>query len=95
MAKTAPSAPNAFPSEIARYLAVDPDDVKRMIRLAGLPAIKIPKKTRSVHRIPLRDFHTWLKKRSSNPSPELDSYDQFLADFNTTRQTSIPDPANE
>ena len=81
MARSAPTAPNAFVAEVARYLAVDPDDVQRMIRLAKLPAIRIPKVTRTVQRIPLRDFHAWLLKRTTNPTPQLASYETFLADF--------------
>jgi len=87
VARTVRSSPNAFVSEVARYLAVDPDDVQRMIRIAKLPALKIPKETRTVHRIPLRDFHAWLLKRTKNPAPQLASYDTFLADFDATART--------
>lgn len=87
MARTVRSSPNAFVAEVARYLAVDPDDVQRMIDLAKLPAIKIPKRTRTVKRIPLRDFHAWLLKRTVNPSPLLANYDTFLADFDASVRT--------
>lgn len=87
MARTVRSSPNAFVAEVARYLAVDPDDVQRMITVAKLPALKIPKKTRTVHRIPLRDFHAWLLKRTQNPTPQLATYDTFLADFDASART--------
>jgi hypothetical protein len=81
MARSSPSAPHAFVSEVARYLAMEPADVKRMIALDKLPAVRIPREKRHVHRIPLRDFHAWLLKLSTAPVPELASYETFLADF--------------
>lgn len=96
MAATVRSSPNAFVSEVARYLAVEPGEIKRMIRLAKLPAIKIPATTRTVHRIPLRDFHAWLLKRTENPTPQLARYESFLADFDAsarTGKTTTPDQA--
>ena len=92
MACSVRKSPNAFVAEVARYLAIDPDDVQRMIRVAKLPAIKIPKAKRAVLRIPLRDFHSWLLKRTQNPPPELSSYDTFLADFDEARMTRTPLP---
>lgn len=76
----------AFVAEVARYLSVEPPDIQRMIRLAKLPAIKIPKATRPVFRIPLRDFHVWLVSRTTNPAPELANYEKFLKDFDQVRQ---------
>jgi excisionase family DNA binding protein len=87
MAATVRSSANAFVAEVARYLAVEPGDIQRMIRVAKLPAIRIPKETRTVQRIPLRDFHAWLLKRTENPTPQLASYDTFLADFDATART--------
>lgn len=84
MAQSAKNSPNAFVAEVARYLAVEPADVKRMIRVDRLPAIRIPKQVRAVLRVPLRDFHAWLCKRAQNPTPELASYEQFLADFDAS-----------
>lgn len=84
MARTAAQTPNAFVAEIARYLSVEPEDVQRLIRVAKLPAIRIPKEKRAVVRVPLRDFHGWLLKRTQNPTPELEIYDTFLADFDAT-----------
>lgn len=81
MAATLRQTPNAFVSEVARYLALDPEDVRRLIRLDRLPALKLKRTTRTVHRIPLRDFHEWLLLRAENPVPALRDYPTFLADF--------------
>jgi hypothetical protein len=81
MAQTPNRGALAFPAEVARYLSVDPNDVKRMIRLAKLPAIRIPAATRAVTRIPLRDFHAWLIARSVNETPEFANYEKFMEDF--------------
>lgn len=78
------SRSNAFVAEVARYLEVEPDDVKRMIRTAKLPSLQVPKKTRNVTRIPLRSFHAWLMGRTENPGPMAD-YETFLTDFRETQ----------
>lgn len=78
MARSRDKSAFAFPAEVARYLEVEPEDVKRMIKLDALPVSKIPAKTRAVQRIPLRDFHRWLIGRSSGDT-------SLLADFNTWR----------
>lgn len=88
MASSLRKSPNAFVAEVARYLAVEPLDVKRMIRSDKLPALKIPHRTKTVYRIPLRDFHVWLRQRAENPVPQLASYDTFLADFNALARTA-------
>lgn len=85
MAHSNKDAALAFVAEVARFLAVDADAVQRMIRMAKLPAIKIPMNTRNVYRIPLRDFHGWLLKRTINPTPEWENYDKFLEDFSQVR----------
>lgn len=76
-------SPYAFVAEVARYLAVEPADVRRLIRQHALPATRLPAATRVVHRIPLRDFHAWLLRQT--PSPEtalhLADYPTFLEDF--------------
>lgn len=87
MASTRKRSSNAFLAEVARYLCVDADDVKRMIETAKLPAIKIPKMTRTVQRVPLRDFHAWLLHRTQNPTPGLANYETFLADFDASVRT--------
>ena len=46
-----PSTDWAMPAEIARFLRLDPADIATLIKSDGLPATKIPKKTRSVTRV--------------------------------------------
>ena len=87
MACSVRSSPIAFPAEVARYLMVEPEDVKRMIRMDKLPAIEIPMLKRKVTRIHLRDFHLWLLHRSKNPSGQLANYEIFLADFDASART--------
>jgi excisionase family DNA binding protein len=91
MAQSVRSSPNAFPAEVARYLALEPGDVQELVKKAKLPALKIPKKTRTVIRIPLRDFHAWLQARTQNPTPHLAKYETFLADFDAAVRHSRPD----
>lgn len=74
---------NAFVVEVARYLMVDADDVRRMVEMDNLPAISIPKKTRTVLRIPLRELHGWLVKRAKNGA--LQNYERFREEFNAAR----------
>lgn len=74
----------AYPAEVARYLALEPADIRRMMEIDRLPFLKIPKQTRNVFRIPLRDFHKWLLDRAHNPAPHLARYETFLADFDTS-----------
>jgi hypothetical protein len=81
MASSVRSSAYAFVAEVARYLAVDPKDVKRMIELDALPASRIPKKKRTVERIYLPDFHQWILGRSSGQNDRLRDYPAFLAEF--------------
>lgn len=81
----------AFPCEIARFLCVEAADVETMFQSDDLPYRLIPKKKRSVKRVPLRDFHVWLKNRPGNAAKELANYDKFLADFNAAvRGPGVP-----
>ncbi len=82
MAKSGHQSAIAFPAEVARYLLLDPEDVARLIELDGLPALSIPKATRKVTRINLRDLYSWLVVRTKNPPANLTDYETFLADFN-------------
>jgi hypothetical protein len=84
MASSATAAPHAFVAEIARYLAMEPADVQRMVELDRLPALRLPREKRHVLRIPLRDFHRWLCARAVTPTPALATYETFLADFDAS-----------
>jgi len=76
----------AFVVEVARYLLVDPEDVRRMIQMDGMPAFSIPKKTRPVLRIPLRGLHAWLMKRARGGDSGIQSYDKFRDGFMAARE---------
>lgn len=94
MARSLRSSPIAFPAEVARYLCLHPNEVKDLIKKANLPILRIPKKTRAVTRVPLRDFHAWLQGRTQNPTPQLAHYETFLADFDAVRTHSDDDSAD-
>gem|GEM_PF-5710543 len=70
--------PVALPREVARFLAVEPTEIKRLAKLAGLAATRIPARMRSVLRIYLPDLHLWLLSRSLNVAALAD-YTAFLA----------------
>ena len=79
------SGNNVFVADVARFLAVESADVKRMVEMDGLPAISIPQAQRPVLRIPLRGLHEWLQKRAKNDPPGLRSYESFEQEFMTAR----------
>lgn len=59
-------------STIARYLRVKRDAVIRMIEEDGLPAVRIPTRTKHVRKVPLRPFHLWLYQGSENTATSLE-----------------------
>ncbi|MEO5712591.1 MAG: hypothetical protein ABIT37_03810 [Luteolibacter sp.] len=89
MARSPINNPLAFPCEIARFLCVEAADVETMFKSDKLPFRSIPKKKRTVKRVPLRDFHEWLKNRPGNPSRCLANYETFLADFNAAVRGAV------
>lgn len=86
MARSPQNSSLAFPSEVARYLCLEDEDINRMMAMDALPYLLVPKIKRSVRRIPLRDFHAWLLKRVKNPAPAISKFETFLADFHATRR---------
>lgn len=78
----------AMPAEIARFMRIELRDVKTLIQSDGLPATRIPKKTRSVSRIWLRDLHQWLLGNTPSPGPALRDYQTFRLDFEAHRAIS-------
>jgi excisionase family DNA binding protein len=90
MARSPDNNPIAFPAEIARYLCVERTDVPVLIRESRLPALRIDKKKRKVLRIPLRDFHEWLKRQRAGSDSVMGTYETFLADFNQVARHSQP-----
>lgn len=93
MARSRDKSAFAFPAEVARYLEVEPDDVKRMIKLDALPVSKLPMKTRTVQRIPLRDFHRWLIGRSAGDTSHLADFNTWRTDFLAASSPESAPPA--
>ena len=86
-----PSTDWAMPAEIARFLRLDPADIATLIKSDGLPATKIPKKTRSVTRVWLRDLHRWVLANTRNAAATtLSDFDTFRAAFDQHRATPSP-----
>ena len=88
MARSPDNNPLAFPSEVARFLCVEHEHVKSMVKLDKLPAIEIPLKKRKVLRIPMREFHAWLQARAVKRGEVLTSYETFTDDFNKTARAA-------
>jgi excisionase family DNA binding protein len=74
-------------STIARYLHVKREAVIRMIEEDGLPAVRIPTRTKHVRKVPLRPFHAWLFQGSENTPTPLEDLraDLSLLDCNPDR----------
>jgi hypothetical protein len=47
-------------TDVRRFLAVDPEEVDRMIEEDRLPIVKVPGARKPAIRIFLPDFHAWL-----------------------------------
>ena len=95
MATSVRSSAYAFVAEVARFLAVEPSDIKSMIRLDKLPHTLIPKATRNVPRIYLPDLHAWLLSRSAGDCHQLQNYPAWLAEFNRIARTSPAESESE
>jgi hypothetical protein len=52
-------------AEVARYLAMRPQEVARMIKDDALPAVKLPSAKREVMKITLHGLHEWMSGRHS------------------------------
>jgi len=70
----------ALVSEVARVLRMEPDDVIRCIDEDGLPAIRIPGRTRTVRRIAIPALHRWLVERSGQEA--VGTLEEFTRNFN-------------
>jgi hypothetical protein len=68
---------------VARFLLVEPEEVRRMVGQDRLPAIEVPLRKRKVLRIYLPDFHRWLLSRSTE-SLAMRNYEEFLKRFDET-----------
>lgn len=69
----------AFVAEVARALRVEDKDVRRWMRSDGLPALRVPTRTKTVPRISLRELHGWLLERRSGRA-EVD-FEVWAEDF--------------
>lgn len=49
---------------VARYLGKRGQDVVKLIKLDGLPAVLIPADTRPVRKVALHGLHRWLSERA-------------------------------
>ncbi|MDP1587731.1 MAG: hypothetical protein Q8M07_08320 [Prosthecobacter sp.] len=52
-------------AQIARYFGSRPQEVARMIKEDGLPAVELPGAARPVRKITLHGLHGWLAARHS------------------------------
>ncbi len=66
-------------SELARFLAVPPEEIDRMIDEDGLPCLRLPGKNKPAIRFRLRDVWKWLQKW--NKGCDLKSYADFEREF--------------
>jgi hypothetical protein len=51
-------------AEICRFVGQDSTEVKIWVEMDGLPAVKVPGKTKPALRVSLRDLHAFLMKRA-------------------------------
>jgi len=52
-------------AQIARYFGSRPQEVARMIREDGLPAVELPGEKQTVKKITLHGLHGWMAKKHS------------------------------
>ena len=55
-------------AQIARYFGSRPQEVARMIKEDGLPAVELPGERKLVKKITLHGLHAWLSARHSGTS---------------------------
>lgn len=77
-----------FVAEVARFLRVEDRVVRRWIRMDGLPETRVPTRTKTVPRIYLPDLHGWLVARTGCPGEKLMSYEDFLLEFERSREAA-------
>ncbi len=66
-------------AEIARYLGSRPQEVARMIKDDGLPAVELPGEKKLVKKITLHGLHGWLAARHSGTA--FMSVDELAAEI--------------
>ena len=73
-------------AEVADFLGDQARDVRRMIRLDGMPAWSKPARTRPVLRVPVRGLYEWMRKRSDGDFP---TFEQWRAGFEACRSARL------
>jgi hypothetical protein len=73
-------------AEIARYFGSRPQEVARMIKDDGLPAVELPGPSRLVKKITLHGLHEWMKPRHSGMA--LMTVDQLAAEIEAAQAGS-------
>lgn len=66
-------------AQIARYFGSRPQEVARMIKEDGLPAVELPGPARLVKKITLHGLHGWLAQRHSGTA--FMTVDQLAAEI--------------
>jgi hypothetical protein len=79
----APGSEFATVREVATFLAVQPEDVRRMIHLDNLPAWRMPSAKRIVFRVILGEFYEWQRERAT--ADRFPARDRWLAGFERSR----------
>lgn len=70
-------------AQIARYFGSRPQEVARMIKEDGLPAVELPGPSRLVKKITLHGLHEWLSARHSGRA--FMSVDQLAAEIEASQ----------
>lgn len=67
-------------SELARFLAVPPEEIDRMMAEDGLPHRRLPGRNKPAIRFRLREVWDWLKKWAP-PEVKVESFRDFEREF--------------
>lgn len=65
---------------VARFLGEDPEEVRRMMEMDGMPHVRVPGPTRPAFRVFLPDLHRWLCQRADG-CQKLADYEEFRRAF--------------
>lgn len=76
-------------AQIARYFGSRPQEVARMIKEDGLPAVELPGANRLVKKITLHGLHGWLAERHSGSA--FMTVDQLAAEIEAAQSDSTSD----
>lgn len=76
-------------AQIARYFGSRPQEVARMIKEDGLPAVELPGPARLVKKITLHGLHQWLSERHSGTA--FMTVDQLAAEIEAAQTDTTGD----